>query len=102
MTSGRFPRVGDTDSGYSSQIITSTVYLTYNRMINENRHSRLKPFRDEGRTYRLRQWINVAFLLISIIGVAVYYAGHHVTGLYIVGAACVLKFIELTLRLMKM
>ena len=71
-------------------------------MINENRHSNLKPFRDEGRTYRLRQWINLAFLLISVIGVAVYYFSSHEAGLYIVGAGCVLKFIELTLRLLKM
>lgn len=71
-------------------------------MINENRHSNLRPFRDEGRTYGLRQWINVAFLLAAVAGVATYYLGFREAGLYIVGGACVLKFIELSLRILKM
>ena len=67
-----------------------------------NKYNNLKPFRDEGRTYGMRQWINVAFLLLSVVGVGVYFLGWQTAGLYIVGLALVLKFIELTLRILKL
>lgn len=68
----------------------------------DGKYHNLKPFRDEGRTYRLRQWMNVAFILAGILGVVLYYAYSQSVGLYVVGGACILKFIELTLRLMKL
>jgi len=70
-------------------------------MENERRHH-LTPFKDEGRTYRLRQWMNVVFILTALIGMGVYFLGYKTVGLYIIGFGCVLKFIELTLRLMKL
>ena len=67
-----------------------------------NKYNNLKPFKDEGKTYRLRQWMNVVFILGALVGMGVYFWVSQTTGLYIVGAACVLKFIELTLRMMKL
>jgi hypothetical protein len=67
-----------------------------------SKYHNLKPFRDEGRTYRLRQWLNIVFIVVGFVGMGIYFADMHTTGLYVVGAACVLKFIELTLRLLKM
>ena len=67
-----------------------------------NKYNNLKPFKDEGRTYRLRQWMNIVFILAALVGMGVYFWSNHTLGLYIVGAACVVKFIELTLRMMKL
>ena len=67
-----------------------------------NKYNNLRPFKDEGRTYRLRQWMNVVFILSALVGMGVYFWSSQTVGLYIVGAACVLKFIELTLRMMKL
>ena len=67
-----------------------------------NKYNNLKPFKDEGRTYGLRQWMNVVFILAALVGMGVYIWHSHTLGLYIVGAACVVKFIELTLRMMKL
>ncbi len=70
-------------------------------MENERRHH-LKPFKDEGRTYGLRQKMNVVFILAALAGMGIYFAGYQTVGLYIIGFGCILKFIELTLRMMKL
>lgn len=67
-----------------------------------NKYNNLKPFKDEGRTYPVRQWMNVGFIVTGLLGMGLYYAVSHTVGLYVVGAACVLKFIELALRMMKL
>ena len=67
-----------------------------------SKYHNLEPFRDEGRTYRLRQWMNVVFILCGFAGMGLYFSGKQETGLYVVGAACALKFIELTLRMLKL
>jgi len=67
-----------------------------------NRYSNLKPFRDEGRLRKLRMWLNIFFMLGALAGMAVYTWYDHNIGVYILIAASVLKFIELTLRMMKL
>lgn len=67
-----------------------------------SKYHNLEPFRDTGPTYRLRQWMNVVFIVSGFAGMGIYFAGRHELGLYVVGAACVLKFIELTLRMLKL
>ena len=69
--------------------------------VKRQRHN-LKPFKDEGRTYRLRQWMNVVFIVVALIGMGIYFIGYQTVGLYTIGFGCVLKFIELTLRMMKL
>lgn len=67
-----------------------------------NRYHHLKPFRDEGRLRVLRQWLNIIFILGSIAGMACYFTVSKQTGLYIIGGACVFKFVELALRIAKL
>lgn len=67
-----------------------------------NRYSNLKPFRDEGRLRVLRMWLNIVFILGALIGMAVFTWMSRQTGIYILIGASVLKFVELTLRMMKL
>jgi hypothetical protein len=67
-----------------------------------NKYNNLRPFKDEGRTYQLRQWMNIVFILSAIVGMIVYFTASQTVGLYIIGGSCVLKFIELTLRMLKL
>lgn len=67
-----------------------------------NRYNHLKPFRDEGRLRVLRQWLNIIFILGAIVGMVWYFTAGKETGLYIIGGACVFKFVELALRIAKL
>lgn len=67
-----------------------------------NRYSNLKPFRDEGRLRVLRMWLNIGFILGALIGMAAFTWMSRQTGIYILIGASVLKFVELTLRMMKL
>ena len=67
-----------------------------------NRYSNLRPFRDEGRLRKLRFWLNIGFILGALLGMAVFTWYSREPGIYILIGASVLKFIELTLRMMKL
>jgi hypothetical protein len=67
-----------------------------------NRYNNLRPFRDEGRLRVLRQWLNIFFILGAIAGMLCFKLVDTNLGIYILIAASVLKFIELTLRMMKL
>ena len=61
----------------------------------------LEPFRDSSRTRVLRFWLNIIFMVGAIAGLVVYFYADHEAAKYILIAACVFKFIELALRILK-
>lgn len=69
--------------------------------IHNHRHN-LEPFRDEGRLKVLRQWLNIIFMVGAAAGMAIFALGHRITGLYVMIGASVFKFVELTLRMLKL
>jgi hypothetical protein len=70
--------------------------------IPHRRHHHLEPFRDKGPTFVLRQWLNIIFLIGAFAGIIVMYTHSRETGIYIFLGAAVLKFIELSLRILKL
>lgn len=50
---------------------------------------------------RLRNWLNIIFMIGAIVGVICWYAVNRDTGLIIILASIVVKFIESTIRLLK-
>ncbi len=50
----------------------------------------------------LRNYLNIIFMLVAVIGVAYYLFGHKETGTYIILASMIIKFIELGLRMLKL
>ena len=66
------------------------------------RDSVLEPFRDQGPTFVLRQWLNVLFIVGAIVGIILVYTHSRDLGIYVFIGAGVLKFIELSLRLLKL
>jgi len=69
---------------------------------NYHRHHKApEPIEDKGRTYVLRQWLNVIFIVMAIAGLILYFNNMRETGTYLMIGSCVPKFIELSLRIMK-
>ncbi|MBR0274701.1 MAG: hypothetical protein IJQ76_00630 [Prevotella sp.] len=66
----------------------------------KKRHN-LEPFRDSTKTRRLRMWLNIIFMIGAVAGLIVYYKADHETAKYILIVACVFKFVELALRILK-
>jgi hypothetical protein len=67
-----------------------------------SKYHHLEPFEDTGRLRRLRQWLNLAFIIGGIVGMAWYTWGDRNTAIYIMIGAGVLKFVELSLRIAKL
>ena len=67
-----------------------------------SKYHNLEPFVDRGRTRKLRQWLNLLFIIGGIVGMAWFTWGDHDTALYIMIAAGVLKFVDLSLRIAKL
>ena len=57
---------------------------------------------ERGRFFMLRQVLNTLFILMAIAGMLVYFKGSRDVAVYLLIASCVLKFAEVTLRLMKL
>lgn len=64
------------------------------------RHN-LEPFRDSSKTRVLRFWLNVIFMVGAIAGLIVYFYADLEIAKYILIVASVFKFVELTLRILK-
>jgi hypothetical protein len=67
-----------------------------------SKYHHLQPIEDGGRLRSLRQWLNIIFMLGAIVGMVWYMVADHDTAVYIMIAAVVFKFIELTLRIAKL
>ena len=64
------------------------------------RHN-LEPFRDSDKTRELRLWLNIIFMALAIAGLVVYFLSNQSAAMYVLAVACVFKFIELALRILK-
>lgn len=67
-----------------------------------HRHSGLAPIGDQGRLRGLRFWLNVLFMLAAVAGMALWFTRSHDVATYLLIAAVVLKFVEVTLRMLKL
>jgi len=56
---------------------------------------------ERGKLYGVRQVINLLFIVSALAGMFIFFKYNKQTGTYILIAACILKFIEVTLRLMR-
>lgn len=59
-------------------------------------------YSERGRLFWLRNLLNILFILIAIVGVAVYLLQDKTIGTYIVLGAMGIKIIETSLRIMKL
>ncbi len=65
-------------------------------------HHQNDSSKDVSKFFYVRQWLNVFFLVLSILGMVIWYAySPHKGGITLI-VAVAFKFSELTLRLMKM
>ena len=79
-------------------------FLEQSSPFHHRRQGLEEPFQDKGKTFVLRQWLNVIFILATIAGIALWYMDKesHQLASYILIAGVLIKFIEVTLRLMKL
>lgn len=66
------------------------------------RRHRMPRIEDQGRLHQVRQVLNLIFILGAILGMVLYFKAGRDTGTYVLIAACVFKFVEVTLRIMKL
>lgn len=66
-----------------------------------HRHGNDDPFDKHDRMFKIRQLLNVFFILLTIAGIAVWYAVSPGMGSYILIGGVAFKFIELSMRIMK-
>ncbi len=65
-------------------------------------HHRMRPISQKAPHQQLRQWLNIIFMLGAVIGLVVYFCSEtKQTGIIIILAAMVFKFVEVALRIMK-
>ena len=55
--------------------------------------------RNKGRFFKIRNWLNIIFILAAVAGMAISYFGNSTIGFIVIIAAIVLKFVECILRL---
>jgi hypothetical protein len=69
---------------------------------HHRRHGQTEPFRDEGRFRTLRFWLNVIFMVAAAAGMIIWFTDYREFASYLLIGAMVPKFIEVTLRIMKL
>lgn len=72
--------------------------MIINDNIDHNNHLKTKR---QLRLFKIRNVLNILFMVIAIVGVAIYFLSSHNVGIYVILAACVLKFVECSLRLIR-
>lgn len=65
-------------------------------------YNHLKPIGDEGPLQRVRWWLNLLFMVGAVTGMLWYVTADHDTAVYILIGAVIPKFIEVTLRILKL
>lgn len=55
--------------------------------------------RNKGRFFKIRNWLNIIFILAAVAGMAISYFCNSTIGFIVIIAAIVLKFVECILRL---
>jgi len=64
-------------------------------------HRREKDNEDGDRFAKIRQWLNIIFMIGAVLGIAIYFLSNQHTGFIIIVGAMMVKFIECVLRLLK-
>lgn len=67
-----------------------------------HRHRKADDDTDKGQFYQMRQWLNVFFIVLAILGMIVWYTYSPKIGGITLISAVAFKFTELSLRIMKM
>lgn len=62
-------------------------------------HLRLE--REKDPYMKLRQWLNIIFMVGAVVGMAVYFLVNNTTGTYIILASMIFKIVECVLRFLK-
>jgi len=70
------------------------------------RHSRnahgLQPFRDNGRLRMLKLWLNIIFMLGAATGMVLWFTNYRDVATYVLIGSIIPKFLEVTLRILKL
>ena len=66
------------------------------------RMQRIGEDEERGRLYGVRQVLNILFIITVLAGMLLYFKFSRDAGIYVLIASCILKFAEVTLRLMKL
>ena len=61
----------------------------------------LRPEREKDPYMKLRQWLNIIFMIGAVAGMAVYFLADNTIGTYIILTSMVFKIIECVLRFLK-
>lgn len=61
----------------------------------------LRPEREKDPYMKLRQWLNIIFMVGAVVGMAVYFLVNNTTGTYIILASMIFKIVECVLRFLK-
>jgi hypothetical protein len=64
-------------------------------------HQEEDPFDGKGKFYTLRQFLNFTFIVLSVIGLIVWFSYSQQIAIFILIGAIGFKFIELTFRILK-
>ena len=51
---------------------------------------------------KIRNWLNIAFMVIAMAGVIIYLAGNMTIGLYVIIASLPFKFVDAAIRILRM
>ncbi len=77
-------------------------YHAHDELWQRFHHRDEDPFEDDrGKFFYLRQFLNVAFILLVIIGIYIWFNYSRDLAVYILIGAIGFKFIELTFRILK-
>ena len=58
-------------------------------------------FYSENRFLKVRQWLNILFMIGAVVGMLMYFYSNRQVGFVVIVVAMVLKFVECILRLIK-
>ncbi len=64
-------------------------------------HSRNSDEKSRGRHPRLRNWLNLIFMIGAVVGVGIYLLGNDTVGIIVLLAAMSFKIVECSLRLIR-
>lgn len=61
-----------------------------------------RPNERQLRMKKIRNWLNIAFMVIAMAGVIIYLAGNMTIGLYVIIASLPFKFVDAAIRILRM
>ena len=79
-------------------IAQEAVYLRR----KHRRSSLTEPIHDESQFKQLRFWLNIIFLAAATVGMVLWFTNYRTLSTYVLIGAIIPKFIEVTLRILKL